>query len=239
MAEGDTWAYGAHLSGDDFRLILDGVPVGTESLAPTAAVFSPDGERLAYMEMRGRNRSDTECRIVLDGRPGDWFAGTRNAPGAMQFSPDGRRFAYYAIDGDGRARWYVDGVPERLFNELPSLTLSRIRGIGVLEPGQLPARFSPDSQRFAYFADVAEKGVAIIEDDVAGPLFKELRAPVFSSAYAPPRVRRADVRQEDSPRDRWRGEFGVGGGETGERFFSPDSRRVAVTLERVAGGVLS
>lgn len=231
-------AYGAHLSGGDYRLILDGVAVGTESLAPTAAVFSPDGERLAYMEMRGKTRSDTECRIVLDGRPGDWFAGTRNAPGAMQFSPDGRRFAYYAIDGDGRARWYVDGVPQRLFNEQPSLTLARIRGVGVLEPGPLPARFSPDSQRFAYFADVAEKGVAIIEDDVAGPLFKELRAPVFSpdSRHLAYVGRTYDKKMALVIDGAVSSEWDVNG--TGEPVFSPDSRRVAVTLERIAGGFL-
>jgi hypothetical protein len=231
-------AYGAQLSTDDYRLILDGVAVGTESLAPTAAVFSPDGSRLAYMEMRGKDRSDTECRIVLDGRPGDWFAGTRNARGAMQFSPDGRRFAYYAIDADGHARWYVDGVPQRLFNEAPSLTLSRIRGIGVLEPAPLPARFSPDSQRFAYFADVVEKGVAIIEDDVAGPLFKELRAPLFSPdsrhlAYVGKTYAKKMALVIDGAAS---SEWDVA--STGEPFFSPDSRRVALPLERVTGGFL-
>jgi Tol biopolymer transport system component len=230
-------AYGAHLSGDDFRLILDGVPVDTEPLAPTAAVFSPDGERLAYTAMRGNDRSDSECRIILDGRPGEWFAGTRNAPGAMQFSPDGRRFAYYAVDGDLHARWYVDGVPQRLFNEAPSLTLARFRGISVLEP-PLPARFSPDSQRFAYFADVVEKGVAIIEDDVAGPLFKELRAPVFSPdsrhlAYVGRTYGNKMALVIDGAVS---SEWDVTG--TGEPVFSSDSRRVAVTLERVAGGFL-
>jgi len=64
-------AYGAHLAGGDFRLILDGVPVGSGSLAPNAAVFSSDGERLAYVELRGKDRREAACRIVLDGHPGD------------------------------------------------------------------------------------------------------------------------------------------------------------------------
>lgn len=228
-------AYGAHLAGGEFRLILDGKPVGSEALAPTAAVFSPDGERLAFMELRGERRSNAECRIVLDGRPGEWFAGTRNAPGAMQFSPDGRHFAYYAIDGEFRARWIVDDVPQRLFNEVPSLSLARLRGIGVLE-APMPACFSPDSQRFAYFADVVEKGVAIIENDVPGPLLKAVRWPVFSPdsrhlAYVGHTYEDTTVLVLDG---KVTAEWQVKG--TGESVFSPDSQRVAVTLEREAGG---
>ena len=230
-------AYGAHIAGGDFRLILDGSPVGEQSLAPTAAVFSPDGERLAYMEMRGESRHDAECRVVLDGVPGDWFAGTRNAVGAMQFSPDGRRFAYYAIDGEGHARWFVDGVPQRLFNEVLSLNLARIRGIGVLEP-PMPARFSPDGERFAYFADVVEKGVAILEDDVAGPLFKRVGFPVFSPdsrhlAYLAESYEKTMALVLDGATiSEWQGTG------SGDPVFSADSRRVAVTVQRETGGFL-
>ena len=230
-------AYGAQIAEDEHRLILDGVPVGDEALGPTAAVFSPDGERLAYIEMQGEGRSDTRCRIVLDGRPGEWFAGTRNAPGAMQFSPDGRRFAYYAIDGEAHARWFVDGVPQRLFNESLSLSLARIRGIGVLEP-PLPAGFSPDSQRFAYFADVVEKGVAIIEDDEPGPLFKAVTAPVFSPdsrhvAYVGQTYgKKVALVIDGAVSHEWDAT------RTGEPVFSPDSQRVALTLERETGGFL-
>jgi roadblock/LC7 domain-containing protein len=223
-------AYGAQTAGGDYRLVVDGEPVGSQPLAPTAAVFSADGEHLAYMEMRGEGR-DTECRIVLDGRPGDWFAGTRNAQGAMQFSPDGRHFAYYAIDGNGHARWSVDGVAQRLFNETTTLSLTRLRGIGALEP-PLPARFSPDGQRFAYFADVVEKGVAMVENDVPGPLFKGVGVPVFSQdsrhlAYVAQTFdKKVGVVLDGALTAEW---SATGAGEP---VFSSDSRRVAVMLER-------
>jgi len=230
-------AYAAQVPGGDFRLIVDGEPMGTTSVAPIAAVFSPDGERLAYVEMRGEGRGEIEHRIVLDGREGDWFRGMRNATGAMQFSPDGRRFAYYAIDGKGHARWFLDVVAQRLVNDVRPLGLTRIRGIAVLDPA-LPARFSPDSQRFAYFADVVEKGVAIVEDDVPGPLFRGVGLPVFS-----PDSRHLAYAAETSPKKMTLVLDGAMSGEwpatsAGEPIFSPDSRRVAVTLQRDEGGFL-
>src|SRR3990172_4020463 len=45
-------AYAAQVPGGDFRLIVDGEPMGTSSVAPIAPVVSPDGGRLAYVEMR-------------------------------------------------------------------------------------------------------------------------------------------------------------------------------------------
>jgi roadblock/LC7 domain-containing protein len=229
-------AYGAHVDGV-FRLILDGKPVGTHALAPVAVAFSHDGERLAFMEIRGESRKEAECRIVLDGTAGGWFKGTRNAPGAMQFSPDGRRFAYYAIDGTSHARWYVDDVAQRLFNERSMMTLNRLRGIAVLEP-PLPARFSPDGRRFAYFADVLEKGVAIVEDDVPGPLFKGAGMPVFS----PDSRHLAYVAQTSDKELALVLDGALVGGwpatSAGEPVFSQDSRRVAVMLQREAGGFL-
>jgi hypothetical protein len=227
-------AYGAHVPGGDFRLVLDGVPVGSGSLAPMAVVFSPDGQRLAYLEMRGESRRAAECRIVLDGRPGDWFAGTRNAPGMMQFSPDGSRFAYCAIDGEGPLRWFVDGVPQRLVNEVPTLSVAGFQGIGVLE-SPVGARFSPDGKRFAYFADVVEKGVAIVEDDVPGPLFKAVGFPVFSPdsrrlAYmAHTYDKKIVLVVEGAVASEWEATG------SGHPVFSSDSNRVAVTLQREAG----
>jgi hypothetical protein len=230
-------AYGADVADGDYRLIVDGEPVGSEHLAPTAAVFSPDGERLAYMEMRGERRGQVECRIVLDGQAGEWFAGTRNAIGAMQFSPDSRRFAYLGIDGKGHARWTVDGVPQRFFNETASLSLHRLRGVGAVEP-PLPAGFSPDSRRFAYFADVLEKGVAVIEDDVPGPLLKGVGMPAFSPdsrhlAYmAQTYAKTTALVLDGAMGPEWLA------GNSSEPLFSADSRRVAVMLQREAGGLL-
>lgn len=230
-------AYGASQSGDDVRLVLDGRVIGELPIAPIAAVFSPDGERLAYAEIRTLAKGSHECRIVLDGIAGEWFDGIRNAVGAMQFSPDSHRFAHFRVDGKGHCQWVVDGVAQRLANEVPTVSLARLRRIGAMEP-PLAACFSPDSRRFAYFADVFEKGVAIIEDDVAGPLFKGVGMPVFSPdsrhmAYlAQTHAKTLTLVLDGTPGPEWSGSWGP------SPTFSADSRRVAVTLAREDGNFL-
>ncbi len=234
--DGRRLAYGAG-NGDRIRLILDGSAVGDEQLAPIAAVFSPDGTRLAYAEMRGESRKDAELRIVLDGVPGDWFAGMRNAGGVMQFSPDSRRFAYCRIDGDLHTGWVIDGVPQRMDQEVPKLNLARLRGIGVLEP-PLAATFSPDSRRFAYFADVPEKGVAIVEDNAPGPIVKAIIPPVFSpdSQHLAYLVQLFDGRialvMDGATGPAWPAKEGWG------PWFSPDGRHHVFVLRRQEGGFL-
>lgn len=172
-------AYAATLAAEqEYGLIVDGELVGG-AVAPIRPAWSPDGSRLAYAEAKGTTKEDGRHRIVLDGTPGEWFQGLRNAGRALQFSPDGRRFAFYSVDGKAMARWTVDGRPQRWFNDSRSFDLAALRGVGVLEQ-VLPAAFSPDSRRFAYFADVVEKGVAVIEDDVAGPIVHSVTTPQFS-----------------------------------------------------------
>jgi hypothetical protein len=234
--DGRHLAYGGGTAGA-FHLVLDGQPVGELQVAPIAAVFSPDGERLAYAEMRGETRTEAELRIVVDGAPGEWFAGMRNAGGVMQFSPDSLRFAYCRMDGDLTVRWVIDGVTQRAFAEVPRVNMARLRGVGVLEP-PLAACFSPDGRRFAYFADVPEKGVAIVEDDAAGPVLKAVGRPVFSP----------DSRRLAYAAQTFDGRYGVVvDGVLGPTWdakdvalpvFSPDSRHVAVVRGRQEGGIL-
>jgi hypothetical protein len=100
------------------------------------------------------------------------------------------------------------------------------------------ARFSPDSRRFVYFADVKEKGVAILEDDVAGPIVKAAGEPIFS----------ADSRHVAYGAQSLTEEFfvvldGVAGKEwkaagCGDPVFSPDGAGIAWTLWRQEGGLL-
>ena len=234
--DGRHLAYGAYRDGE-FRLIVDGEVPGELPIAPIGAVFSPDGERLAFVEVRGTDEASAEHRIVLDGTPGRWFRGMRNAQGAMQFSPDSRRFAYYRIDGEGHAQWIVDGVPQRLTNDVRPIGLAQLRGIGVLEP-PLIVCFSPDSRRFVYFADVLEKGVAIVEDDVPGPLFKAVGWPVFSPdsrhlAYVGQRYsKQLTLIVDGTPGPDWPGSA------TGTPVFSADGRHTALTVHREAGNIL-
>jgi WD40-like Beta Propeller Repeat len=229
-------AYGARVDGV-YRLIVDGQPIGEMALAPIAAGFSPDGNRLAYVELREAPGEKPEFRIVLDGKPGEWFRGMRNAGGVLQFSPDSRRFAYYRINENLEGQWVVDGTEQRWVNDVRPLTFARVRGIGAVEPPMVAA-FSPDSRRFAYWADVKEKGVAVIEDDVAGPLVHGAGRPVFSSdsrrlAYGAQTFAKKIVVVVD----------GVAGAEwaspdSGDPVFSPDGRHVAIMLQREEGGFL-
>jgi len=227
-AGGAHLAYGARL-GSQTLLMIDGEVAGGAELAPIAAAFSPDGHRLAYVEMRGSDRQLMEYRIVLDGTPGEWFLGMRNAKGVVQFSPDSKRFAYYRIDARGSGQWVVDGVAQRWVDDpRPFSWDANVRGIGTLEQ-TMAALFSPDSRRFAYFADVKEKGVAVVEDDVPGPLVKSVRMPAFS----PDSSHLAYAAQDQNKR--WLaildGNPGTArdGSTMGDVSFSPDSRRLGWT----------
>jgi hypothetical protein len=100
------------------------------------------------------------------------------------------------------------------------------------------ACFSPDSRRFVYFADVQEKGVAIVEDDVPGPLFKGVGWAVFSPdsrhlAYAGQRhSKQLTLVVDGTPGPDWPVL------ETGLPVFSADGRHTAVTVHREAGNFL-
>ena len=233
-ARGEHLAYGALAEGVH-RLILDGSAISEEPLAPIAPALSADGSRLAFVEAQSQDDSTAGQRIVIDGVPGPWFRGMRNARGVMQFSPDGRRFAYYRIDAKGGARWVVDGVGHRWINDVRPLGLAQIRGVGVLDPPMV-ARFSPDGSRFAYAADVKEKGVAMIEDDQPGPSVRGCGVPMFSNDG-----RRFGYTVETHTK---RGAIVVDGAMgrewehvSSELVFSPDGRRVAAGIWREEGGL--
>lgn len=238
---------GAHLAhgagdGEEFHLILDGQRVSDLPIAPIQAVLSPAGDRLAFVEMRPRDRDpdEYEVRVVLDRRPGPWIAGMRNDMGVMQFSPDGRRFAYREHSDDLRVRWVVDGVPQQWasdpvhFRDVVHRLKTRVAAVG----DRVPAAFSPDGRRFAYFADVPEKGVAIVEDDVPGPVVKAVYPPVFSpdSRHLAYLAQQFDGRlvlvTDGVPGSAWTAKDAWG------PTFSPDGRRVAVVLLREEGGFL-
>jgi hypothetical protein len=239
--DGAHLAYGAG-DGQEIQLILDGQRVNDLPVAPVQAVLIPDGSRLAFAELRphGKDPDDYEVRVVLDRQPGPWMAGIRNDTGVLQFSPDGSRFAYREHTDDLRVRWVVDGVPQRWatdpvhFRDVAYRLKTRVAAVG----DRVLAAFSPDSRRFAYFAAVSEKGCAIVEDDVPGPLMKTLYRPVFSPdarhlAYL---ARQFDDRitlvMDGVPGPAWAAAEAFG------PTFSPDGRHVAVVLQRKEGGFL-
>jgi hypothetical protein len=95
--------------------------------------------------------------------------------GSTTFARDGQA-PHPPFDGIGQLR---DGSPAIFPSPDGAHVAYQLRGIGVQEP-PLNARFSPDGTRFAYFADVPEKGVAVVEDGVAGPVVKGVGWIVFS-----------------------------------------------------------
>ncbi|HUR17056.1 MAG TPA: hypothetical protein VMZ33_07205 [Candidatus Limnocylindrales bacterium] len=219
------------------RLVIDGRLADLGILAPIAAVYSPDGSRLAFAEQSPTTDGQYKVRVLVDDVPGPWSMGMRNAGGVMQFSPDSRRFAYLRTDGRGKCQWVVDGREQQLFSESReiSLTSIRLRNIGVLEQ-PVRATFSPDSQRFVYFADVSGKGVAFVEDDSIGQRFLGLQYPVFSpdSRHLAYVAKMFDKNLALIVDDRVVGKWEAI--QAGLPVFSADSAHVALSILRQTGG---
>jgi hypothetical protein len=148
--------------GDRQWVAVDGKPGPVSSaIAPTSVVVSPDGGRLAYVEIDGE-----KARAVRDGCPGPWFDGV----GELAFDASGEHFAYVA---EKRGRFHVvcDGV------------LGAPRG-GILES---TLRFSPDGKHLFY----VEGGppFRLVIDEVAGRPFDgvarlSVRAGEAGASYA-------------------------------------------------------
>ena len=222
---------------DDFRLILDGRATSEFPIAAIPVLFSPDGERLLYAEVQGEGGTMAEARTVLDGVPGGWLAVTDNSASASRFSPDSRRLASGRFDGNGPARWLVDGVPQQVDEAAGRIGFERVRTPGEGEP-PLIARFSPDSRRFVYLAHAPGRGVAVIEHGVARPLVRAIGDLVFSPdslhlAYLAETLEGGYTLVLD----------GISGPswpakEGGGPVFSPDSRHTAFIVRRDEGSFL-
>lgn len=208
--DGTRLAFGACVDGS-FRLILDGTLQGDRELAPAAAVFSPDGRRIAYVEME--MQPAPRMRLTLDDDPGPWFNGIAGEP---RFSPNSRRLAYGARTGD-RYQVIVDGVAHPAFARL-----------GWLE-------FSPDSQRLAYVG-VEGDGMSLVVDGKPQSRLKTAARPLFSpngqhlayvAAYAEHHV---SVVLDDHPGREFEDVV------SDSVLFSPDSTRLAYLAKRKGSG---
>jgi WD40-like Beta Propeller Repeat len=195
--------------------------IGTDSLR-----FSPDSQRIAY----GARRGD-KWLMVIDGREQKAYDGLGPA---LVFSPDSRRWAYVAKSqiGSGRMRRpmvcvVVDGVEGEYYDGTIDGTPS----------------FSPDSQRVAYGASLANAIFAVV-DGKKGTGYKAIECLTFSPdsrhlAYVAfgPVSRFMGLRKYDAFRT-------VVNGVEGEPYidialsgirFSPDSRRTAYVMQNFDG----
>ncbi len=181
-------------------------------------VFSPDGQRVAYVAVRGR-----EYRLVVDGVAGpacDFLS-------RPVFSPDGTRLAY-AVSKGGKHSVVVEG-PKRV--EYP---------YHPADNSGYPPSFLPDGKRVVYSYNV-KGGVAMAEDGV------DLPPGLMLTTCSPDGKRTARVvRKQSTPHKvehgwggPWRGEAVVLDGVEGPTYaearlpvFSPDGKHVAYVVAR-------
>ena len=104
-------------------------------------VFSPDGQRLAYVIM-----VDGNVFVVVDGKEGKHYPSRGRRPPI--FSPDSQRLAYVARTGFKEVEFVVvDGQEEKRYDWIRERSLV----------------FSPDSRRFAYIAPVRTLRLGVIK----------------------------------------------------------------------------
>jgi Tol biopolymer transport system component len=110
---------------------------------PATMVCSPDALHVAYVVLRGRERT-----VCVDGVERE----TYKEVDALHFSPDGKRLAYWVLQ-DGKRRVILDGKPGQPYDGLWEWSRTRIAvtngGVQFLGVPQNLV-FSPDSQHLAY-----------------------------------------------------------------------------------------
>jgi hypothetical protein len=188
--------FGAVVNNRMARLVVDGVFIGNDDLAPVPPVFTRDGSRFAWVAEEKKLLSSKQW-VVLDGRAGQRFDGIdRN--GTLGFSPDGGHLAYAAKQGgawhpvrDGEVGPGFDAVAPLVFNRDGSRLAhfaAKGRNAFVVVDGVAGPMFdrvdgvlfSPDGVRLTYAALAGTQSHAVV-DDVLGPGCDELIAPAFSS----------------------------------------------------------
>ncbi|MHC4260240.1 MAG: hypothetical protein ACYSTF_07525 [Planctomycetota bacterium] len=139
-----------------YRMVVNGVPGKLYDVISTSGrVFSPDGQRLAYVA----GQKERKYFVVLDDVEGvDGYMGIGN----LTFSSDSRRFAYSAWDSDAKKAFvFLDGEKGEEYDEIMVLV------------------FSPDGQRLASVASRGDKRLVVVDGSegreydsiAAGPLF--------------------------------------------------------------------
>jgi hypothetical protein len=119
-----------------------------------AALFSPDGKRLAWTAHLGPRQ-----RVIVDGVTHPEYRRVSN----LVFSPDSRHLAYVAVLPDGRESVIHDGVPGAAYGSVLR-SQDRQRPGGDSE-GPPAITFSSDSSRWAYLATVKYRSPSDLRED--------------------------------------------------------------------------
>jgi dipeptidyl aminopeptidase/acylaminoacyl peptidase len=220
-----------------------------------AAIFSPDGERLAYTERRG-----TEVFMIVDGKEQGPFATVSRR---VVFSPDSKRVVYLAEKKQDMWVAVVDGVehPPMITIYVPVFSPDSKRlayhgakdnhtGVMVIDGAEQAsflrlndARFSPDGRRLAYIAMAKREGKLeelVVVDGVAQTPYRGVCNPLFSPdgkrlAYVAAKERKTFVVVVDGveqPILHYDLNTGFGdscgpGRDLGSLVFSPDGNHLA------------
>jgi len=135
-------------------VVLDGEKSRLFDYLPGAPLFSPGGDRLAYIAAEER-RGDLRMRMVVDDSAGPAY----DQIGAYVFSPDGKQFAYMAQKGE-KGMIVHDGDEQKAYDS-----------VGI-------PYFCPQSRRLAYKAFQDEKWFMVMDGE-KGPVFDSVDNPVF------------------------------------------------------------
>jgi hypothetical protein len=174
---------------------------------PTVQGFSPQSQRLAWIEDTGSKRL-----LVVDGKVSKEF--DEFGRDTFRFSPDGKRMAYFAKFG---LQW--------------SAVLDERRGPAFDSLGDTPPVFSADGQRLGYIAIRAGDYMVVVDDKEGSPYDSVGRN---SIRFSPDGQHLAYTAQRGPKRFVVRDRV-EGRGYDGLReaiFFSPDSRHLAYVAER-------
>lgn len=154
----------------EWRVTVDGTP-GPPFQEIQNFQFDATGSRFGYIGRKTAGKSEISWVPVIDGTALDFptFSGTL-ASGALTLSPDGNHWAYILQEKNYSHRLVVDGVPGELYGQIANV------------------RFSPDSNRLGYLANLAtgadmiesSRWVAMVDEKQLGMEYQRLQDLQFS-----------------------------------------------------------
>ncbi|SFL64031.1 hypothetical protein SAMN05421830_104151 [Desulfomicrobium norvegicum] len=124
--DGTRWAAGFRPNDDEYVMMVDGKEFARRKGKPRKIVFSPDGERVAWLEDAG-----STWRAILDGEEGPEVRAIYDEE-PPQFSPDGSTLVYFYRDKDKKMHVTEFGGEDRMHDLIPPRAVFTKGGIEYL-----------------------------------------------------------------------------------------------------------